>query len=436
MSLFSLLFPLAVRRALAALTLPLALAACSSSDDDPPEPPPAADEAEPPLAEPPAEPPVEPAPLPHVDAQPGDLLEVPIGSLRPTQAAIGYDQVYYKLGRWQPDMARPTWAADPASHLNYLNRTLGKKFDDFCEDTGQGERAQPFQTLDEALAARLDVPGSFACRDAPGTDADALKTVVVGPGGELYLTDGHHTFSSLYEVPDGGPQLKVWVKVDANYSDAASEAEFWQRMITQGKTWLRDGGNNPITPAELPTRVGMQHPDRPGGMAEDPYRSLVYFTRGIGYDNGGLPEFAEFYWADYLRGQTAAGHLQPMSAYAMQAPHPVADILAQSTLNSSLAPRGSDTSYPALIRDAALRMAALGDADAVSAGLTAAQLGRIALAPGAPNPSPTKSARDELEDIARNDVNSSGNPRGAGKLWFAVNYRHCGAPATGTCWGW
>ena len=36
-------------------------------------------------------------------------------------------------------------------------------------------------------------------------------------------------------------------------------------------------------------------------MQEDRYRSLVYFTRDIAYANGGLPEFAEFLWGDWLR---------------------------------------------------------------------------------------------------------------------------------------
>jgi len=53
----------------------------------------------------------------------------------------------------------------------------------------------------------------------------SLKTVVVGWDGNLYLTDGHHTFSSLREIADGGPKLPVWVKVDANYSTVGTAAE-------------------------------------------------------------------------------------------------------------------------------------------------------------------------------------------------------------------
>ena len=41
-------------------------------------------------------------------------------------------------------------------------------------------------------------------------------------------------------------------------------------------------------------RLGLASAGEAGGMQEDRYRSLVYFTRDIAYANGGLPEFAEF----------------------------------------------------------------------------------------------------------------------------------------------
>ena len=72
--------------------------------------------------------PTTPAPTPAATVTPqpgkwkaarvGDLIDVTLGDLHPTQGAIGYDQIYYKLGRYelQPD----------------------KKFDDFCADEGLG----------------------------------------------------------------------------------------------------------------------------------------------------------------------------------------------------------------------------------------------------------------------------------------------------------
>ena len=271
-------------RLLAAALLPLALAACNGGGDD--------DDDTPAVTPPPVV--VDPAPEPetptrntaYLKAKAGDVIQVRIEELNPTQAAIGYDQIYYKLGRWQGDFNRSTWAADPALQLDYLDRTVGKKFDDYCEDMGGTERAQKFADIATARAARLDQPATFACKDAPGTHTENLKTVVVGWDGNLYLTDGHHTFSSLRTIFDGGPKLPVWVKVDANYSDLPTAAAFWQRMVDERRAWLRDGQNQPITVDQLPTRLGMANADEAGGMQEDRYRSLVYYTRDVAYKNG------------------------------------------------------------------------------------------------------------------------------------------------------
>ncbi len=414
-------------RILALATLPLLLAACNGGDDDD-------DDTSPPVAQNPA-PPADTRNQAYLAAKAGDVIQVRIEELRPTQAAIGYDQIYYKLGRWQGDFNRATWAADPAKQLDYLNRTVGKKFSDYCEDMG-ATTSQAFTSIAQLQAARLDQPATFGCTAAMGADPTNLKTVVVGWDGNLYLTDGHHTFSSLREIADGGPKLPVWVKVDANYSGVGTAAAFWQRMVDERKAWLRDGQNQPITVDQLPTRLGIANAQEAGGMQEDRYRSLVYFTRDIAYSNGNLPEFAEFLWGDWLRRQVAAGQLPGLDQYAMMAPSTPAQILTVSTLTSSLASTGANDGYAAAVRNAALKMSALADSDIVFQDRTAASLGRIQLVASAPSGSPTKTARDTLEELPRNDVKGDGSPRGAGKLWFAVNYRACGKPAAGTCWGW
>lgn len=230
---------------------------------------------------------------------------------------------------------------------------------------GATARARKFQTIDEARQARLNAPESFACEEAFGTHADVLKTAVVGWDGDLYLTDGHHTFSALRGIADGGPELPVWVKVAANYSDVPTREAFWQRMIDERKAWLRDGDDRPITTDQLPSRVGMASDEEPGGMQEDAYRSLVYFTRDIGYASGGLPEFAEFQWASLLRARIAAGQLAPLSGYKTAAPAPLAAILAVSTLKADLSRAGATDSYAAAVREASLVMGALGDQDVV-----------------------------------------------------------------------
>ncbi|NMK46802.1 ParB/Srx family N-terminal domain-containing protein [Achromobacter sp. Bel] len=423
-------------RLLAVALLPLALAACNGGSDGD-------DDDDTPVVAPP---PVVVDPTPEVEtptrntaylkAKAGDVIQVRIEELNPTQAAIGYDQIYYKLGRWQGDFNRSTWAADAALQLDYLDRTVGKKFDDYCEDIGGAERAQKFADIAAARAARLDQPATFACKDAPGTHTENLKTVVVGWDGNLYLTDGHHTFSSLRTIFDGGPKLPVWVKVDANYSDLPTAAAFWQRMVDERRAWLRDGQNQPITVDQLPTRLGMANADEAGGMQEDRYRSLVYYTRDVAYKNGSLPEFAEFLWGDWLRRQAAAGQLPALDQYKMQAPATPAQILAGSSFNAALAPGGANDSYAAAVRDASLKMGALAATDIVFDDRTAASLGGIPLVANVAAGVSIKGSRDTLDELTRNDVKSDNTPRNAGKLWFAVNYRACGKPAAGTCWGW
>ena len=362
--------------------------------------------------------------------QPGDVLEVKIQELHPTQGAIGYDQIYYKLGRWQGDFDRPTWLGNPNNQFNYLKNTVRKKFEDYCEDMGAGDLADNSLTsMDDLHKARLDQRASFACADAYGTHTENLKTVVVGWNGDLYLTDGHHSFSSLREIPDGGDALSVWVKVDANYSDLDSAEPFWKKMTAERKTWLRNGKSEPITPAELPTRLGLQHANEPGGIENDPYRSLVYFSRDIGYKNGSLPEFAEFYWANWLRTRLDLSGYQTVATASNKA-----EVLAVSTLKKDLtaSPSDSTDSYAAAVRDASLLMGKVKSAEVITDGKTANELGQIEYATA--NNDAIGDIRGDLEKLVRDDVNK-GVSRNAGKLWFAVNYQLCGKRADNpSCW--
>ena len=133
----------------------------------------------------------------------------------------------------------------------------------------------------------------------------------------------------------------------------------------------------------------------------------------------------------------AAGQLPALSAYKMIPPATLAGILAVSKLDKNLLPTDASDSYSAAVRDAASKMAALADGDVVFQDRTAAQLGRIAWVQNAASGTPTKNARDALEELPRNDIKAVGSPpRNGGKLWYAANYRNCGKPAAGTCWGW
>ena len=209
--------------------------------------------------------------------KPGELLQVRLEQLHPTQAVVGYDQIYYKLGRF--------------------TKEPNKVFDEYCEANGQGE------SLQVPPGASLVKPDSFSCQDEVGARSSDMKTVVVGPDGQLYLTDGHHTFTTLWEHTQGDPQLLMWVRVTDNFSDSPDQASFWQRMGEARKVWLKDGQGRAITPEQIPAHLGL------GSLGDDPYRALVYFTREVAYDkprSGEVaPEFLEFYWGNWLRERLA-----------------------------------------------------------------------------------------------------------------------------------
>ena len=211
--------------------------------------------------------------------KPGQVIEVALEQLHPTQAVVGFDQIYYSLG---------LFADKPA-----------KVFDEYCETNGQGEAGKVPDKAD------LHQPDSFTCKDPVGTHPEDMKTVVVGPAGQLYLTDGHHSFTTLWEVPGGGPRLKMWVKVTDDFSNSPNMASFWQRMEAARKVWLKDNQGQALPPEQLPAHLGFKN------LQDDTFRSLVYFTRKAAYgkpnDGQIAPEFLEFYWGNWLRTQTDLG---------------------------------------------------------------------------------------------------------------------------------
>lgn len=214
-------------------------------------------------------------------AEPEELLDVRIGDVHPTQPSLGYDEVYYKLGRYSTELSKDT---------------INKKFDDWCEANGQEEAASA------GPDATLTDPSTFTCTVPVGSETadtiEPMKTVVIGPGGTLYLTDGHHTLTSFFE--DSGPDVHVRLRVLGNLS-GLSETDFWDTMQAQKWVWLRDVDGNTITPAQLPTTVGLAN------FEDDRYRSIMYFGRDIGYSADGAVPFQEFYWGSWLRAHPELG---------------------------------------------------------------------------------------------------------------------------------
>jgi hypothetical protein len=256
-------------------------------------------------------------------ARTDDLLEVSVGEVLPTQPSLGYHEVFYKLGRY-------TVGKD----------SVNKKFSDWCEANGQeaASAAQPGATLSN--------PASFTCTIAKGSETAAsialMKTGVIGPKGKVYLTDGHHTLTSFLELE--GPGVKVRVRLLGNLS-TLDEAAFWTQMQANKWTWLRDADDAVITPAQLPTSLGLS------SFGNDPYRGVLYFARDIGYSQDAIP-FQEFYWGRWLRS------------------HPTIKLSDYNLTDQA--------QYLALVRAVSEAQAALADADVVSDGFTAAQLSKLA----------------------------------------------------------
>lgn len=212
---------------------------------------------------------------------PDSLLDVRIGDVHPTQPSLGYDEVYYKLGRYAPTLSKDA---------------VNKQFDDWCEANGQEEAASA------PAGATVADPSTFTCTVPLGSEtADTIapmKTVVIGPGGTLYLTDGHHTLTSFAEAD--GLDVHVRLRVLGNLS-GLTETQFWQTMQDNKWVWLRDVTGHAITPAQLPQNVGLAQ------FEDDSARSIMYFARDIGYSADGAVPFQEFYWGAWLRAHTDLG---------------------------------------------------------------------------------------------------------------------------------
>lgn len=121
---------------------------------------------------------------------------------------------------------------------------------------------------------------------------DPIK-VIRGPGNALYITDHHHGADAWRLA--GKPVALC--RID-DRSSVATEAEFWSGLVNDHLVRLADVDGNPLTPAQLPSTLGL--------MPDDPYRSLAWLVRkSNGFCRSEMPqkEFAEFLWADWLRKQ-------------------------------------------------------------------------------------------------------------------------------------
>lgn len=222
----------------------------------------------------------------------GDIVEVKLAELKPTQAVISFDQVNYKLASYRND---------------------GKKLvQDFCEMSGWGKKVQ---VSPESSLLR---PDSYQCLGkvkGKKQKRSEMNTVVLGPDNQLYLTDGHHGFSALHDYV--GKELKVSVLVTDVFDQpqqqkSGNKHEFLSQLVAQGLSWPKDANGKALPADQWPTQLGR------AALQNDPYRGAAYFLQGGIWKKPkpALP-FVEFYWADYLRQQPALAFPGYKSAAAL-----------------------------------------------------------------------------------------------------------------------
>jgi hypothetical protein len=111
---------------------------------------------------------------------------------------------------------------------------------------------------------------------------------VIGPGGNLYITDHHHLGRAALEAG----VAKGFFLVEADLSSGSLD-DFWKEM--DRNLWVHplDGNGVRHYYATIP-----QHLKK---LVDDAYRSLAGYVRNAGGFEKTPTAFAEFVWADFFR---------------------------------------------------------------------------------------------------------------------------------------
>lgn len=132
----------------------------------------------------------------------------------------------------------------------------------------------------------------LAGKDEQRLDAYMKKKeipVVIAPDGGYWLVDRHHLTTALWQT--GVREARV--KVIARLQD---EHQFWSQMQNNHWAWLKDERGRPITPRQLPGRIG--------ALPDYPYRTLAGLLQDAGYfQKNKQVYFVEFAWASWLGQQ-------------------------------------------------------------------------------------------------------------------------------------
>jgi hypothetical protein len=126
--------------------------------------------------------------------------------------------------------------------------------------------------------------------DKTGALTSHMAPVVLGPGGERYITDHHHLTRALLD--EGQQEIFVTVVGDLRKADPP---HFWTLMDFHGWTHPFDENGQRCAYQDLPKTVQ--------GLKDDPYRSLSGVLRRKGGFAKDSTPFSEFVWADFFRSR-------------------------------------------------------------------------------------------------------------------------------------
>jgi len=141
-------------------------------------------------------------------------------------------------------------------------------------------------------AKKIRDPQKLA-KERADLEQDPIK-VVLGFGGDYYVVEHHHGARAWLEAGYTAGVCKIQDSIGATDPDS-----FWAQLKARKWVYLKDKDGVVITPDKLPKRLEE--------MPDDPYRTLAWMVRKRdGFCRSlmtGETAFAEFQWADWMRGQ-------------------------------------------------------------------------------------------------------------------------------------
>jgi hypothetical protein len=123
--------------------------------------------------------------------------------------------------------------------------------------------------------------------------------VVIGPGGQLFITDHHHGAKAWLGAKTkwrvNGLCKVVNFDKELPSDFGTDEDQFWKTLKDRKLVWLKNERGVDIDASQLPKTLE--------AMPDDPYRSLAWFVRKKRGFCKSRSEFAEFAWADWFRSK-------------------------------------------------------------------------------------------------------------------------------------